>query len=767
MKGKSHYPIDWYDINIPHYNNTVNMFRTFTNFLQLHSKLHATNEQIHNGDIFLFNHFSRFETVIPQFLIHEKTGDYGCMIASGEFFEEGSKLGKYLSDIGVFPHDHPRLFSILAGHIFRGIKVFIFPEGGMVKDKQVIDDNGKYNTFSRSTGLRRKHHTGAAVLAQGIDVFKATVLMAHKKEKYNLLEQWKNELKLDDINQLITVASKPTTIVPANITFYPIRATENLLQKTIQLFNGNMNTRIKEELLVEGNIMFKNTDMDVRLGEPVNYNNCDWCNNFMLNLLSSEELTLDEIFQLHNNPKNFKQLVMGKILTKHAGEQRDQYMKDIYDNVTINLNHIASSLVILYLRRGITSIEKEQFHITLYTIIKQIQHHKNIYLHRSLLNPYEYTGLTKGMCKRFVDFVEMGTTNNLIIEDEESYHFLPKILEPCDFDNVRKENLIVVYYNEAKPIHEIAQIIRRTIVEYPHLTNADFANWQLDNEQFALSMEQLKYRIPKFDKINQLETATANPEPFLLTPKTPNGFGILLVHGLLASPAEVREYGEMLCDTGFIVMGPRLSGHGTSPHALQKRTRVDWYTSVEIGFEILKQKCNNIILIGFSSGGTLLLKLATEQHPEIKAIAAVAVPVKLVDNNIKMIPILYHVNNIINKISGLHGIKTFIRNIPEHPYINYCNIPIKCLYELRQLINEMTKILPKITIPVLLIYADNDPIISIESANVVLNNINSNNKKLEIINAGNHGILKNNTNGTWNIISKFLNHIEVSLTTNT
>jgi len=58
-------------------------------------KLHA-DTQIQQGDIFLFNHFSRFETFIPQFLIYEQTGAYSCVIAAGEFFSEATVLANYL-----------------------------------------------------------------------------------------------------------------------------------------------------------------------------------------------------------------------------------------------------------------------------------------------------------------------------------------------------------------------------------------------------------------------------------------------------------------------------------------------------------------------------------------------------------------------------------------------------------------------------------------------------------------------------------------------
>ncbi len=64
------------DIDIKTYDWSVRFIRSLTKKLKVNMQLHAEQEVL-QGDIFLFNHFSRFETFIPQFLIHEKTGDKG------------------------------------------------------------------------------------------------------------------------------------------------------------------------------------------------------------------------------------------------------------------------------------------------------------------------------------------------------------------------------------------------------------------------------------------------------------------------------------------------------------------------------------------------------------------------------------------------------------------------------------------------------------------------------------------------------------------
>lgn len=216
------------DIDEKLYGWSINILRTVMKMLKVNVKLHADQSAL-EGDIFLCNHFSRFETLIPQFLIYEETGAFSCSIASAEFFKDESLLADYLHNMGVIPHDHPNLFANLARQVFLGRKVIIFPEGGMVKDRRVLDRHGNYSIYSRITGERRKQHTGAAVLAQGIEAFKTIVRNAYCDKDYAQLKRWQQELQLDSLEQLLTTALKPTIIIPANITFYPIRSTENLL----------------------------------------------------------------------------------------------------------------------------------------------------------------------------------------------------------------------------------------------------------------------------------------------------------------------------------------------------------------------------------------------------------------------------------------------------------------------------------------------------------------------------------------------------------
>lgn len=744
----------WQDIDIDTYQWSVKIFRSLKKLLRVHLKLHAEG-QVEQGDIFLFNHFSRFETFIPQYLIYEKSGAYSCAIASREFFEDNTLLAKYLASVGVLPHDHKRLLPLLAEQILRGRKVIIFPEGGMVKDRRVLDKYGHYRVFSRISGERRKHHTGAAVLAQGVELFKATVRDAFQNGRATQLRLWQRQLHFDNTDQLLSAVLKPTRIVPANITFYPIRSSDNLLRKGVELFAGDLSLRQTEELLIEGNILLKNTDMDVRLGKPIDALDIRHrLNRVVVNCIASQCRSLDEIFTLAASPRNCSQRLLAIYLKYNAGATRNEYMEKIYANVTINLSHLASALIMYCIDKGLQQIDKCRFYSTLYIAIKLLQKNSTINLHRSLLDPEQYADLLTCQNKRFEQFICLSKNSGLIDVSEQGIRFLPKLRQEHDFDTIRMENLIAVYENEAEPVKAVLS----TVVKAFRLTAKPYqprlVDWLLDDQRQSLQWSRNMYSQPRFDPINTLETATANAEPFLLKPKRGNGMGILLIHGLLASPAEMVSFGEQLCNLGFTVMGVRIIGHGTSPFELKQYAWEDWYASVEKQFQVLAMVCKRSFVCGFSTGGALALKLATQQPEKIIGSIAVAAPLKLVDSALMLEPMT---KQLVRWVAAYEGVKPFIEHNPEHPDINYRHIPVRSLYELRRLSREIEKTLPGITTPTLFIFADRDPIVSMQSAEIILNKTRAlPHVELKVVHADRHGILAENLGGIWKLISLFL-----------
>lgn len=754
--NSAYYPENWHDIDTTLYARSAKVFGAVRKVLGVKMKLHA-EDQVDRGDIFLFNHFSRFETFIPQFLIFEKTGAYSCAIASGEFFQEDSALADFLQHVGVFPHNHPRLFPLLTGQILRGRKIIIFPEGGMVKDHRVMDSKGQFSIYSRITGERRKQHTGAAVLAQGVEMVKILIRRAYQEKNQSLLNEWQHQLQIDSLDQLLTSALKPTLIVPANITFYPIRSSDNLLLSGVKLFADGLSTRQTEELLVEGNLILKNTDMDIRMAKPIDPTDFwFWPIRPLIEQTGSGLKNPDQVFSLPSSPDHWRGKLLGKGLKRSAEKMRNHYMESIYNNVTINLSHLASTLIMHCIENGQDRIERQCFYRSLYISVKLVQNNAHIHLHRSLCNPADYGDLMTGTGKRFEQFITMAKSSELIEEETEHYQFLPKLLKNHDFDQIRLENLIAVYDNEAEPISEVRKAVVTALTSCGDIEDRQLAAWHFEDECLDLSWEQRAYRKSRHADINDHETASADPSPFFLMPECTNGIGVLLIHGLLASPAELTDYGHHLALQGYTVISARLNGHGSSPYALREHSWQDWYGSVLRAFNILKAHCQHIVVTGFSTGGALALKLASEQFPELIGVSAASVPLKFINNTFMLVPLLHGTNQLVDWVSSFEGVKPFVVNKSEHPEINYRHVPVRALYELRRLIQHMAEILPNIRVPALILQGDNDPVVSNKSAPEIMNKLGSPNKQLITVRSDRHGILMENIGGSWQLNDSFI-----------
>ena len=97
--------------------------------------------------------------------------------------------------------------------------------------------------------------------------------------------------------------------------------------------------------------------------------------------------------------------------------------------------------------------------------------------------------------------------------------------------------------------------------------------------------------------------------------------GVLLIHGLCGSPAEMRFVANGLSREGYTVHSPVLAGHGGTSDELKATNWQDWLRSAEEGLDELAKTCDTIIAAGLSTGALLALMLA-HRHPEkVKGIA--------------------------------------------------------------------------------------------------------------------------------------------------
>ena len=729
------------------YDWCVKAFRTTRKLLKLNIKLHDEPEQsckqtIEQGDIFLFNHFARFETFIPQYLIHAETGAYCRSIAAAEFFGD-ERFATFLRSIGVVPNTMPDLFPFLAHEILHGKKLIIFPEGGMVKDKQVMDEKGQFGVFSRSALERRKHHRGAAVIALALDAFKTALLRDFSVGKYHNIERWAEQLDFEDTESLMIKALKPTTIVPSNITFYPIRVNDNILHQAARLLNKGINKRFAEDLIIEGNLLFKHTDMDIRFARPMIMGKYwRWWEKMLLPNVVHRFESLQELFKLTPDSGHWGGRVHSVGMKAKSNLVRDDYMSAMYHTVTVNLSHIASYMILRFYRRGISKITCDRFHKILYLCIKKIQQ-SNAFLHRSLQNPQEYGVVAEGGSSRLEQFLKTVSAMDLLAIHNGEYVFKEKLSDEFHFDQIRTENLISVYANELVPLKDITKIIKKTIKAFEKVTEKTIADYRYDDQLLAYAWDKKAYSKHRHQEINRQQTFTHDGNWFFLKGKTEQKEAALLIHGFMASPAEMRSLGERLHAQGLHVMGVRLKGHGTSPWDLRDRNWQDWAASVNRGFKILEAYSDQIHVIGLLA----LHQSIAYPHVKLASVICISAPVEFQNKNMKFVPFLHQANKIVRWVTS-EGLIPFRPNQTEHPDVNYAHIPIRALYQLQKLIQHFFTQPANIGCPVTLFQSDRDPVVEPGSVKRLYEHIESPWKRIEMIHSDRHGIVYENIDNT-------------------
>ena len=105
--------------------------------------------------------------------------------------------------------------------------------------------------------------------------------------------------------------------------------------------------------------------------------------------------------------------------------------------------------------------------------------------------------------------------------------------------------------------------------------------------------------------------------------------GVLVLHGFTGNPGSVRALAERLADAGFTVDLPLLPGHGTVVEDMLLTGWSDWLAHAEARYAALRDRCEQVVVVGLSMGGALTAWLGSE-HPEIAGLvcinAVVSVP---------------------------------------------------------------------------------------------------------------------------------------------
>ena len=708
--------------------------------LNLFSKLMRAKVRMHRTEvltddmaiIFVVNHFTRLETVLLPYLLHKHSGLTVWSLASKNVFV--GRIGDYMRRMGTVSTADPDRDKIIIKSLLTGENPWIiFPEGAMIKDKKVVDAGGRLSVFSN--GIRRPPHRGAAALALRAEYYRSRLQNCEKEES---VEQLKEALGHFDLRpeSIETIKAKRTVIVPVNITYFPIRSGENLLLRLARGITGNLSPRALEELSVEGTVVSSETDIDITFGDPIDLHDYLDAREKPMFFSCSEA----DFERVESDPRS--------VFNAAALRLMHRYMSDIYRLTTINYDHILATLL---RHQHEPSVTERTYRNRVYLCADRLRQLRAYRPHPDLVNSYEAV-LFEDSCPRFEDFIALCKREGVLKRHGNEYE---RSLNPYaperDFHQVRMAELTRVIANEIEPLTVVTNMIKDIAALSRSEVSARIGTDFLELDQTIFERDYAEH----FDE--ELSKSPEVGQPFLLVPEYCKG-GVVLSHGYMAAPLEVRALAEYLYRSGYAVYGVRLKGHGTAPADLARTDWQAWYASFNRGYAVIKSLTDNVIVGGFSMGGVMALLAAGRKREKVSACFSICAPLELQSYAVRLVPTIVSMNSLLRRMNLDRESFDFVDNVPENAHINYTKNPLRGVRELGHAMSAMESVLPDIVSPTLVLQASGDPTVAPVSGEKIFRSVGTPHKEFIMLARDRHGIV--NGEGSEDVFGRVLHFLQ-------
>jgi carboxylesterase len=194
--------------------------------------------------------------------------------------------------------------------------------------------------------------------------------------------------------------------------------------------------------------------------------------------------------------------------------------------------------------------------------------------------------------------------------------------------------------------------------------------------------------------------------------------GVVVTHGFTGNPLATRPLGEELHRAGYSVSVPRLPGHGTSVKDMARTRYPEWRAEVERALDEQLERCEQVVLVGHSMGGTITLDVASRRPDDVTS--AVVINPQVLDPDqalAKVAPILQYVLPVVPRdLAGLPSDDIAKPGVDEGAYPK---VPAKAA---QSLIRELPRIraqLLDLTCPLLVVVSPQDHTVDPKNARAV------------------------------------------------
>ncbi len=699
------------------------LIKTITITLDTIIKASGTDIRIHGDEgvpdqpvLYVINHFTRMETILMPYVIKKSIKKYPISLADSSFF--GGKIGELMDRLGGISTANPERDTLLINALLTDSNpVIIFPEGQMIKDKKIIE-KGKYMVYN--TGIRRPPHTGAGRIALRSQFIREELRMLSDRGDTSAITRLATHFGFDPAN-LDQILRKETYIVPVNITYYPIRARNNAISKLVNYFINNIPARFEEEMQIEGSMIMDGVDIDINFGQPIPMKNYITASVGVKKMLADNNLYLHPGELKYVSP--FKKLYIGIMY---------DYMDAIYSMTTVNHDHLFSYILTKYSRN---KISENDFKNRVFLAVEHLRASGLTNYHTSL-NKKQFYFLTDDHHEKYESFIKAASSENLItLRDGIITKNHERFSKKYEFHTIRKDNIVEVLTNEIEPLTHLIKSLNHLM-----MLPVDYIRQRIRNHFIALDRELFESDYQMYYIKGESKPKNIGA-PFFMK-RFFGKKGIILVHGYMAAPEEIRPLADYLYKKRYNVYGARLRGHGTAPEDLAGRNWQKWYDSVSRAYIIMKNSMKSFAIGGFSTGAGIALLQASNKPGRFAGVISINAPLKLQNISSRFSSVVVAWNKFLSKINTNKGKMEFIANDPENPQINYLRNPVSGVNELEKLMNLAEDRLKYIKDPTLVIQGSEDPVVNPVSGREILEKLGTPKKELIRIDAKHHGILR-------------------------
>lgn len=196
---------------------------------------------------------------------------------------------------------------------------------------------------------------------------------------------------------------------------------------------------------------------------------------------------------------------------------------------------------------------------------------------------------------------------------------------------------------------------------------------------------------------------------------------MLLLHGFTGNSSDVRQLGRFLQKKGYTSYAPHYEGHAAPPEEILKSSPFVWFKEALDGYDFLVEKgYDEIVVAGLSLGGCYALKLSLNR--DVKGIITMCSPMYIKTEG-----------------SMFDGVLEYARNFKKYQGKDETTInkemdvfqPTETLKELQGQIQDVRDHVDEVMDPLLVVQAEQDQMINTDSANIIYNESESDEKDIK------------------------------------